>query len=475
MAETNFIPVRGNDINNTSVENGQFLINPATKRAYIDAPVEDGGTVGRTMLYGDAFVNIDNNGTITTADGNTKSVSLGKTYTGEPPISIDTNNNKISVGKATSSSLGVIKIGRGLTADNNGVATINIGTGLALSDAAADDGGKLYCTVTDTWHLNKADSEGYVLKSGANYNAVWMAGPDSSDPNPQWRPLPKAANNTFGVVKVGNNINATNGTISVPTATNNTLGVVKAGNGLSIDNGSVSMSVERPFTFTNNKLDIKIDLPEKLYPLTEDLTEGQEKKGEKYYSLVTDGKGKLRYISDFYSQVLYSANYEKRKVTNSSTDDTIPYYVTEHNQVAVDRYNSALRITKYLNFAFNEGGVNNVEFNRNANGVWYMNPAGNTNYYWTKFIYNWRGKEGKADWGTTFDGAPFVVSSVISANGYPLQCVVTATYKEYNETKTCFEFTLFSENQIPNPGAFEANFILYGIKTIKDEEDIFHT
>jgi len=52
-----------------------------------------------------------------------------------------------------------------------------------------------------------------------------------------------ATSEVAGVVKIGNNINITDGTISVPVATNSTLGVVKPGTNVSIDGtGTISVS-----------------------------------------------------------------------------------------------------------------------------------------------------------------------------------------------------------------------------------------
>lgn len=50
-----------------------------------------------------------------------------------------------------------------------------------------------------------------------------------------------ATSSTFGLVKIGDNISVSDGTISVPTATSSTLGVVKVGSGLSVSNGTVSV------------------------------------------------------------------------------------------------------------------------------------------------------------------------------------------------------------------------------------------
>lgn len=55
--------------------------------------------------------------------------------------------------------------------------------------------------------------------------------------------VPNATKSVKGIVKVGDNINVSSGTISVPKASNNTLGVVKAGTNITISSdGSINAS-----------------------------------------------------------------------------------------------------------------------------------------------------------------------------------------------------------------------------------------
>lgn len=71
----------------------------------------------------------------------------------------------------------------------------------------------------------------------------------------------KATKTKFGVVKVGDNISVSSGTISVPVATSDTYGVVKGGAGLTIESiftGSVTKGSATANTFTAPYTDYKI-------------------------------------------------------------------------------------------------------------------------------------------------------------------------------------------------------------------------
>ena len=101
-------------------------------------------------------------------------------------------------------------------------------------------------TVTQS-DVGLGNVENTKLSTWAGSNKITTVGTLSSGTVPWARlsDVPTATNGnnaTLGLVKIGDNININDGTISVSTATSNTLGLVSIGNNININNGEISVS-----------------------------------------------------------------------------------------------------------------------------------------------------------------------------------------------------------------------------------------
>lgn len=125
------------------------------------------------------------------------------------------NNNEIELDKATTTTIGGVIVGDNLSIDNDGTISADEytpGEGISIDS-------------------NKEVS--------VNYNSDGLSINDSDELE-----LDKATKNSIGGVIVGDNIDVTDGTISVPIATDSSLGVVNPTDGLSIDNnGELSVNI----------------------------------------------------------------------------------------------------------------------------------------------------------------------------------------------------------------------------------------
>ena len=149
---------------------------------------------------------------------------------------------------ATAIQLGGVKIGSGLLINNNGVLSAIQATVSATPPPTPIVGTIWFNTLQNslliykdsawqiaTENLPPGGLAGDVLvkHSDNNYDAEWTRIP-AGDP---------ATKGSRGTVRVGDNINVVDGTISVPQATNATLGVVKPGANVNIDEfGALSVS-----------------------------------------------------------------------------------------------------------------------------------------------------------------------------------------------------------------------------------------
>ena len=141
------------------------------------------------------------------------------------------NNNAIELDKATTTTIGGVIVGDNLSIDNTGTLSADEytpGEGISIDS-------------------NKEVSVKYN-SDGLSINAS-----DELE-------LDKATKNSIGGVIVGDNIDVTNGTISVPIATDSSLGVVKPTNGLSIDNtGELSVNTGDGLSINqDNEIEINI-------------------------------------------------------------------------------------------------------------------------------------------------------------------------------------------------------------------------
>lgn len=140
-----------------------------------------------------------------------------------PAIRYNNSDNTILEGTGSLNITGTIT---GQTFSGSGANLTNIsGTevGLATSDAAGA--------------MSSADfTKLYNLPTNDGLAATYVAKSSVADASG----IPNADTIQYGLVKVGNNINVDNGTISVPLATDNSFGVIQLGTGLTISNGIVS-------------------------------------------------------------------------------------------------------------------------------------------------------------------------------------------------------------------------------------------
>lgn len=140
------------------------------------------------------------------------------------------NDNAIELDKATTTTIGGIIIGDNLSINNTGKLSADEytpGEGISIDS-------------------NKEVSVKY------NSNGLSINTSDELE-------LDKATKNGIGGVIIGDNIDVTNGTISVPKATDSSLGVVKPTDGLSINNGELSVNTGDGLSINqNNELDINI-------------------------------------------------------------------------------------------------------------------------------------------------------------------------------------------------------------------------
>lgn len=162
---------------------------------------------------------------------------------------INVSNGVISISAASGSNLGLVKIGDGINLENGLISVdeyvlpeatdidlggIKIGYKENNKNYAVKIDGNSKAYVTVPWYDTKYDSattETYgLVKVGKNINV--LSGVIS---------VSDASNSTAGLVKVGDNIDVYDGTISIPQAKTNSFGVVKIGNNINSIDGVITV------------------------------------------------------------------------------------------------------------------------------------------------------------------------------------------------------------------------------------------
>lgn len=141
------------------------------------------------------------------------------------------NNNAIELDKATTTTIGGVIVGDNLSIDNTG-------------KLSADE---------------YTPGEGISIDSNKEVSVKYNSDGLSINASDELE-LDKATKNSIGGIIVGDNINVSNGTISVPIATNSSLGVVNPTDGLSVDNtGELSVNTGDGLSINqDNELEVNI-------------------------------------------------------------------------------------------------------------------------------------------------------------------------------------------------------------------------
>ena len=192
----------------------------------------------------ETYATKDELGTASTTPA-TKS-SLGVVQVGE---NINVDNGAISVYTATDSDLGVVKIGSNIDLDN-GTISVKIGStnerGLLQvgQNISVANGIISVATATDSdIGLAKAgsninvDSAGtFSVNTGSKAQSGVLKVGDNLDVSDGTVSVKVASSLEKGIVQVGSNISIADGVISVATATSSEIGLAKAGSNINVDN-----------------------------------------------------------------------------------------------------------------------------------------------------------------------------------------------------------------------------------------------
>ena len=242
--------------------------NIAVDAGVISIPTATTSTVGVVKLNAATGWSVDGTGTLSlnVANGGATSTKLGFVKIGSG-ISVDAGVISISVPDATTSSKGKVQIGSGLSVSSGVVSVpyatgssagiVQIGSGLTMTGnvLSANTVTPATSTAFGTVKIGpmiSVDNTGYINllpASVGNMGAVRIGHGLLHDSTlglrPDFAAFPVASATVAGVVKIGDGIyRAADGTISVKLATNTTLGIVKPGYGLSVDvNGALSASI----------------------------------------------------------------------------------------------------------------------------------------------------------------------------------------------------------------------------------------
>ena len=194
----------------------------------------DGKLDAEDVLSGTNISVVDNkNGTITINNTYTYTLSpateeiLGGIKAGNTVV-VDSEGT-LNVKKASTSQLGAVQVGGGINV-NDGVISVN-----------------------ETLLQSHFDGRYYVLKDGETQADSMLTDNNLTDELKEkydavvdWydggKEIQDASTTQKGVVQIGNNIDVTNGVISVATATDKTLGLVKVGENINVANGVISVA-----------------------------------------------------------------------------------------------------------------------------------------------------------------------------------------------------------------------------------------
>jgi len=187
-------------------------------------------------------------GTISVSDATTSASGLMSSTDKSKLNGIASSANNYSLPTASSSVLGGIKVGSNLSI-SNGVLSANTQSGTYSLPTATSS------TLGGVKIGNGINISSGVISVKSNDTALNVASTGLT--------LDKASASGFGIVKIGSGINVSNGEISVtsssyslPTASATQLGGVKVGSGLSISNGVLSATATSPSNLSNTHLSL---------------------------------------------------------------------------------------------------------------------------------------------------------------------------------------------------------------------------
>ncbi|MDL2281283.1 hypothetical protein LJC10_05470 [Selenomonadales bacterium OttesenSCG-928-I06] len=154
---------------------------------------------------------------------------------------------------ASTTQLGVIKVGSGLSIDDDGFLSTTEPGGISeipIATASVLGGIKVGSNLNITADGTLSGAAPYILPvatssaiGGVKPGANLSVSADGTLNNTYSYTLPKATASTLGGVKVGTGLSVSSGTLSVPTASSSVAGIVKVGEGLAIENGVLSASL----------------------------------------------------------------------------------------------------------------------------------------------------------------------------------------------------------------------------------------
>lgn len=169
-----------------------------------------------------------------------------------------TTDGIITVAAATKDTLGAVKTGEvattAISVDANGTLSVAIASKTQRGSVIVGDG----LTVTGTGKISldkttlvgELDEKYYILKNGEAQEGYHLLSDELlekinevNDWYDEGKEIQDASKTQKGVVQIGDNIDVTDGLISVATATKDTLGLVKIGSGLTVENGEVSANI----------------------------------------------------------------------------------------------------------------------------------------------------------------------------------------------------------------------------------------
>lgn len=178
---------------------------------------------------------------------------LGLVKTGSvTATAIDVEGGLISVAKASTAQRGAVKVGTNIevadgvisvkTGSESDLGVVQIGDGLNVTTAGV-------VSLDETTLVGKLDQKYYILKDGETQDGYQLLSDELLEKINEvndWydggKTIQDASKTQKGVVQIGNNIDVTNGVISVATATDSTLGLVKSGTNVSIVDGALNVA-----------------------------------------------------------------------------------------------------------------------------------------------------------------------------------------------------------------------------------------
>lgn len=252
------VSVIGKRITNLSTPVGA---NDAATKGYVDG--QSSRAFGKIAVPGQGLISATSGtDTVNFAAGNNVTIT---TNPGTKTVTVAVNNTlSFTLLPASTSSIGGVIVGSGLSVDNNGVLS-SLATALTTATTSTVGGIKIGSGLSITGDGTLSSAAQFTLNTATSsvlggvkvgFGLIISADGTISVPT---QVLSTATKFILGGVKIGNSISAAvDGTIDVnaaniSVATTSTVGVVKPGYGLSVDNtGALNLGVNGNYTITGN-------------------------------------------------------------------------------------------------------------------------------------------------------------------------------------------------------------------------------